>query len=49
MRNILSGFSVLILFALIMSCSQERQSIRIIQNTIKTFDTINTISYQQTQ
>lgn len=39
-------FFLLILF---MSCNQDRDPIKVIQNTINSIDTINTIYYQQTQ
>lgn len=50
MRIIFKNLCFLSLLSLlIVSCNQEKGSIKIIQNTINSIDTINTISYHQTQ
>ena len=50
MRYIFNNFCILSLLSLLfVSCNQEKDPIKIIQNTINSIDTINTIYYQQTQ
>jgi outer membrane lipoprotein-sorting protein len=49
MRYFFNNFCFLSLLLLFISCNQARDPIKIIQNTISSIDTINTIYYQQTQ
>lgn len=50
MRHLLNKLSLLVVASfLIFSCNQERDPIRIIQQTIQSIDTIHTISYDQLQ
>ena len=50
MKGIFSNFCILSLLLLsFVSCNQEEDPIKVIQNTINSIDTINTICYQQTQ
>ena len=49
-RTTFNNFCILSIFSLLfISCNQEKDPIKIIQNTINSIDTINTIYYQQKQ
>ena len=50
MKDIFNNFFILLSLSLsFVSCNQEKDPIKVIQNTINSIDTINTIYYQQTQ